>query len=90
MSRPAGRWRRRQAANHTPRLCVLRYRTNQASNPTQTPRYRSTHGEWAWGEMGPGDVRPEQAGQEWAWPRADAGPNGPNGVGVGGLVGGEL
>lgn len=38
--------------------------------------------------MGPGDVRPEQAGQEWAWPRADAGPNGPNGVGVGGLVGG--
>ena len=25
MSRPAGRRRRRQAANHTPRLCVLRY-----------------------------------------------------------------
>ena len=36
VSRPAGRWRRRQAANHIPRLCVLRYRTNQASNPTQT------------------------------------------------------
>ena len=87
MSRPAGRWRRRQAANHTPRLCVLRYRTNQASNPTQTPRYRSTHGERARGEVNPGDVRPEQAGQERTRPRAGAGPNGPNGVGVGGLVG---
>lgn len=46
MSRPAGRWRRRQAANHTPRLCVLRYRTNQASNPTQNPNIAaqcSTH-----------------------------------------------
>ena len=74
--------------SHPTSVCAaISYESGLEPNPNQTPRYRSTHGERAWGEVTPGEARPEQTGQERTRPRAGAGPNGPSGMGVGGLVG---
>ena len=64
---------------NTPVVCCVLLK--KGGDWRQTPRYRSTHSERARGEASPGEARSGQAGQERTWPRADAGPNGPSGMG---------
>ena len=70
---------------NTPVVCCVLLK--KGGDWRQTPRYRSTHSERARGKVNPGEARSGQAEQERTRPRAGAGPNGPNGMGVGGLVG---